>query len=232
MGVEVTVTPSKAKKWIWIILILIILGGGGFAAWKFGLVAKASGLLHKTPTPTASDQSIPQITPPQQTPSTNTNTPSTSETETKTPSEEPPQEALPEVTGDGTLTLDVGNVEFESKTLKGKDNKTTTKYKVSSITLTITNNQANPVNLNGTLMVLDSKGNNVVSSNFIYKHLEIGEIKMGEPYNRKQPVNTAGDIRPYLTSVAKGDQVSVQITLVDMATGKVVKTSKKTAVVG
>ena len=134
--------------------------------------------------------------------------------------------------GDGSLTLDIGNVEFESKNFKGKDNKTTTKYKVASVTLLIINHQANPITLNGTLMVLDSTGNNAVSSNFVYKYLEIGSINAGETYNRKQPVNTAGDIRPYLTGITTGNSVTVQITLVDMTSGKVVQTAKKTATAG
>jgi len=244
MGVEVTVTPSKAKKVIWILLILIILGGGAFALWKFGVIDK---VFHKTP-PVTNTQGTqtPTTTPPPQTPSTDTPTPSTETSdETKTPIEEAPQEALPEVTGDGTISLEIGNVEFESKTIQPRtttttkngtnttttSGTTTTKYKIASVTLSITNRQADAITLKGELVVLDIKGNNAVSNNFIYKTFEIGDVGAGETYNRKLPVNTVGDVRPFLTNVAKGDSVTIQITLKD-TNEKVVKTSKKNAVVG
>lgn len=132
---------------------------------------------------------------------------------------------------DGTITIDIDSyVEFESKTLKGRDNTFTTKYKISSITLSITNRKPETLTLEGTLIVLDSKGNNAISPNFIYKTFNIDEIQPGASYTKKQPVNTPGDIRPYLTGVNTGDKITLQVTL-KIPQGDIVKKAQKTVVV-
>ena len=239
MGVELTITPGRIFKFFITIIIIAGVIGGGFYAWKAGYINQ---WLHKNPAPTQKTETQSQTPPP-----TTETKPTSSNTETPPPETSPPSTQTtetPPATGSGTIDLEIGGVEFESKTFtprstttaKNGTNVTTqtgttsTKYKVKSVTLSIVNHEATAVTLKGELIVLDSKGNNAVSSDFIYKTFDVPDINAGDTFNRKQPINTAGDVRPYLVGVKAADQVTMQITLKD-SNGKIVKSVKKQATV-
>ncbi|HLD04471.1 MAG TPA: zinc ribbon domain-containing protein [Candidatus Nanoarchaeia archaeon] len=149
-----------------------------------------------------------------------------------TPSQQPTVSQLkytptePSVSYSGTVQAEIQSAKFDKKTLSRGDEEVT-KYKVGSIVLLIENNKDQPVQLKGLLTVLDSQGNNAVSNNFIYKIFDVPEIKAGETYIREQIVNTAGDIRPYLTNINSGDMITLQLELQNTR-GTMLITTRKT----